>query len=264
MPRTLYTLPDVQRMLGVSRNAIQHLIAAGFVTPEAANRGIKQFSYRDVVLLRMACALRAAGIPPRRIMRALDELRRRWNHDRDVLAARLSTIEDPVVWRARDARPLAEADQPRNREAKSVARGRRDLPVAPGGQQHDDATRAYRADDDLEYAGDPVHAEAAYRRALDADPTLLDAALNLGYLLCESGRYPDAVSVYEGAIAHGADSPMLQFDLGVALEEAGDLRGALAAYNRCIDKLPDFADAHFNAARIHTALGDLGDADPAP
>ncbi|WP_321969228.1 helix-turn-helix domain-containing protein [Paraburkholderia tropica] len=263
MSADLYTLPQVQRMLGVSRSAIQRLIAAGFVIPDAGGFGGPRFSYRDVVVLRTACALRKVGILPRKAKRALHELQRRWIHDCDVQPARVRTSEDHMGVPGRNIRlPREKVERP----DRAPGSGAPDSPnplAAPDAKQQDEAADAGRSGGDLTLAGDPVHAEAAWRRALVVDPTLLEAALSLGYLLCESGRCRDALSVYEGVIAHGADSPMLQFSLGVALEGTGDLRGALSAYNRCIDELPDFAEAHFNAARMHNALGDLGAPDPA-
>jgi tetratricopeptide (TPR) repeat protein len=41
----------------------------------------------------------------------------------------------------------------------------------------------------------------------------------------------------------------------VALEDSGRLEQALIAYRRSIELKHGFADAHFNAARIHEELG---------
>jgi tetratricopeptide (TPR) repeat protein len=57
-------------------------------------------------------------------------------------------------------------------------------------------------------------------------------------------------------LGHLPDEPVLHFNLGVALDDAGQYREALAAYAECIPLAPDFADAHFNAARPHEELGD--------
>jgi tetratricopeptide (TPR) repeat protein len=49
---------------------------------------------------------------------------------------------------------------------------------------------------------------------------------------------------------------VLLFNLGVALEDSGRFGDALRSYDLCIEHAPEFADAHFNAARIHEELGD--------
>jgi tetratricopeptide (TPR) repeat protein len=122
--------------------------------------------------------------------------------------------------------------------------------------QQDDGYRLFTDAERLEHEGRSVETENVYRKALKFAPPYVDAAVNLSCLLCDEGRYRDAVRVLEDALGQGAKSPLLLFNLGVALEDAGDLRDALAAYQRCIDEAPDFADAHFNAARLHEALGD--------
>jgi Tfp pilus assembly protein PilF len=122
--------------------------------------------------------------------------------------------------------------------------------------QQDDAFRVFQDAERLEHEGRSVEAENVYRKALKIAPRYVDAAVNLSCLLCDTGRYRDAVRVLEDALGHGAQSTLLLFNLGVALEDAGDLRGALEAYQRCLDEAPDFADAHFNAARLHAELGD--------
>ncbi|QGZ66924.1 tetratricopeptide repeat protein [Paraburkholderia acidisoli] len=254
-----YSLRDVQRMLGVSRGVIERLIAAGFVTPAGGGRA-RRFSYRDVVMLRTAHSLRVAGIAPRRIVRALEALRRRWLREGgpgDLTAARLTAVGNHVAVRAHDATLLAETGQLLlDLEPRAAPGDVLDWSAASSLRQQDAALDAYREGERHEGEGDARAAQEAYRRALAVNPRHLDAALNLGYLLCDEGHCRQAVNVYRAVLASGADSPLLQFNLGVALEDAGDLRGALGAYNRCIDEQPDFADAHFNAARIHEVLGD--------
>ena len=41
----------------------------------------------------------------------------------------------------------------------------------------------------------------------------------------------------------------------MALEDLDRVEDALAAYERCMSLSPGFADAHYNAARLHEMLG---------
>ena len=52
------------------------------------------------------------------------------------------------------------------------------------------------------------------------------------------------------------DEPLLHFNRAIALEDQGRRAEALAAYNASLRLDPDLADAHYNAARLHEALGD--------
>ncbi len=62
--------------------------------------------------------------------------------------------------------------------------------------------------------------------------------------------------MYQEALRYRANDPVLLFNIGVALEDSGRFREALQSYERCIEHDPDFADAHFNAARIYEELGE--------
>ncbi len=103
---------------------------------------------------------------------------------------------------------------------------------------------------------DPEEAEIAYRKAIAANPSLVDAYVNLGCMLCDRSCYADAVDLYRSALDQGVDGPLIRFNLAVALEDSGHVGEALAEYHACIPLAPDLADAHYNAARLHEAQGD--------
>lgn len=102
---------------------------------------------------------------------------------------------------------------------------------------------------------DSAAALAAYSRAAKADPDNSAAWINWGRLLHECGRTGEAEDVYRRALEHcGADS-LLLFNLGVALEDLGDREAALEAYNGAISEDPNFADCHYNLARLYESAG---------
>ncbi|MGT2495151.1 tetratricopeptide repeat protein [Cupriavidus basilensis] len=65
-----------------------------------------------------------------------------------------------------------------------------------------------------------------------------------------------AVALYRCGLAHLPDEPLMHFNLAVALEDDGLQAEALASYGACIELAPEFADAHFNAARLYAEAGD--------
>jgi tetratricopeptide (TPR) repeat protein len=101
----------------------------------------------------------------------------------------------------------------------------------------------------------PRIAEALYRSILADDPTYAHAYLNLGFMLCESGEFDAAASLYEKGLRFCPDDPLMHFNLAVALEGVADVDGALASYEEALRLQPDLLDAHRNAALLYADSG---------
>jgi predicted Zn-dependent protease len=95
----------------------------------------------------------------------------------------------------------------------------------------------------------------AYERALALDPEHLAARINLGRLLHEAGRLPDAERVYRDGIARAGNDAVLWFNLGVLLEDRGRGDEAIAAYESALRADPRFADCHYNLALAYESAG---------
>lgn len=102
---------------------------------------------------------------------------------------------------------------------------------------------------------DPDAALREYRRAIAADPAHLDAYVNLGLLLHESGRHEEARHVYEKARSRCAADPVLLFNLGVLLEDMNRISEAMEAYRAALVVDAAFADAHYNLALLCSKAG---------
>ncbi|WP_250537060.1 tetratricopeptide repeat protein [Caballeronia sp. AZ10_KS36] len=252
-----YSLRDVQRMLGVSRTVVERLIAAGFVSPASGEKRERRFTFQDIVMLRTAHALRVAGVSPMKIVRALDHLRKSWGREGSLTGVRIAAVGDRVAvrdeasrqWDAETGQLLLDFEEAQASGNVASMRGPREE------RAREEAAELFRQarsmeDDDLDAA------EAAYRRALERAPDYTDASLNLGGILVDSERFDEAIAVYQDARRYRPNDPVLLFNIGVALEDSGRFREALLSYERCIEHAPDFADAHFNAARIHEELGE--------
>lgn len=268
-----YSLREVQSLLGLSRPVIEALVAAGFVTPQRGPRREARFSFQDMVLLRTAEGLQAAEIPPRRIARSLKKLREALPPSLPLAGLRIAALGNDVVvreggrpWQADSGQMLFDfevAPAPSGRAASAAvdalpeaARSPRSnvlhlMPTRPRAEPPQDW---FQRGVELE-ARDAKSAEAAYRRAIAADPSRADAYLNLGVLLGRAGRHADAARVYRRGLERCPREPLLHYNLAVALEDAGEPDAALAAYGQCLALDPAMADAHFNAARLFDQHG---------
>jgi tetratricopeptide (TPR) repeat protein len=242
-----YSLRDVERLLGLSRSIVSGLIEAGFVAPTRGPRREYRFTFQDLVVLRAAQGLSAAKIPPARILRSLRRLRAKLPEAVPLAGLRIAAVGDAVVvnegpaqWQPDDGQYVLQFHV-----------------GAPGGElSFLEQAPADAGDDDAFERGlalettDPDAACEAYRRALEAEPAHRDAYVNLGRLLHERGRLDAAENVYRDGLRHCGADAMLCFNLAVLQEDRDRPREAIASYRAAIAAMPDFADAHFNLARL--------------
>ena len=243
-------------MLGLSAGTLTRLIDAGFVTPARGPRNEYRFSFQDVVLLRTADQLLANKIPPRKVVKALVQLRRQLPNEAPLTGLRISAVGSDVAVRQGDLQWDAESQQllmdfdvtPAGGGA--VAFIARPTPAAAAPPPEAELAEA----EALEHS-DPAAAEAAYRQVIRHAADRTDAYLNLGALLYDAGRLGESLAVYEQGLARAPREPRLHYNRALALEDLGRANDALAAYEACIALADDFADAHFNAARLYEQLG---------
>jgi len=103
-------------------------------------------------------------------------------------------------------------------------------------------------------------AKRTYARALDLDPTLSDAHLNLGKLYHDAGMLKQSESHYRAALKCAPDDPAAYFNLGVLLEDMKQPQDALQFYEDALKRDGSFADAHYNLGLLLESLGKRKDA----
>jgi tetratricopeptide (TPR) repeat protein len=99
--------------------------------------------------------------------------------------------------------------------------------------------------------GDPATVEQAastYRRALELDPYLVPAIINLANLHYARDEIAEAQALYERAIALERDVFEAHFNLGNIFHDLGRYREAQDCYRDALALNPHFADAHFYLA----------------
>ena len=113
--------------------------------------------------------------------------------------------------------------------------------------------------------GDPAnHDEAAraYRRALEVDPYLVPALINLANIHYARDEIAEAQALYERAIGLEADIFEAHFNLGNILHDLGRYPAAQACYRDALRLNPTYADAHFYLAVTLEKNGQSQDARP--
>jgi len=254
-----YSSREAARLLELSVSQVRSYVRAGFLSPERGARSEMTFTFQDLVLLRTAKSLVLARIPARRVRSALKKLAAKLP-GRPLSGLSIAASGDQIVvrdgdelWNAEDGQTLFDF------EVKELAEK-----VAPLARKH--AEQARRDQDDLSAedwfqlgceleASVPDQARDAYRRTLELEPTHIDARLNLGRVLHESGQLAAAEAHYRAAIDLRSDDGTAWFNLGVALEDQGKSADAIEAYRLAIELEPSSPDAYFNLGHLYERLG---------
>lgn len=113
--------------------------------------------------------------------------------------------------------------------------------------------------------GDPANVDGAanaYRRALEIDPYLVPALINLANLHYASDEIAEAQALYERAISLESDVFESHFNLGNIFHDLGRYVEAQRCYREALRLNPMFADAHFYLAVTLEKNGQSQDARP--
>jgi tetratricopeptide (TPR) repeat protein len=111
----------------------------------------------------------------------------------------------------------------------------------------------------LDQAGLKPQAREAWRAILKVIPEHQEAIARLGRLAWEDGDHAVAVGLLERAVASDAPASVW-FDLGLARHDLHDHPGAAAAYRKACNIKPDHAEAALNLGVVLQELGDINNA----
>jgi Flp pilus assembly protein TadD len=91
--------------------------------------------------------------------------------------------------------------------------------------------------------GDPDRAREWYEKALDADPTLIDAATNLGVIEARRGNVREAVKLWQGAFERAPGQSSIGMNIAQVLCESGKAERARDYVLRVLEFNPDLPEA---------------------
>jgi tetratricopeptide (TPR) repeat protein len=260
-----FSVKDVERVLRIPRSAIRTLISGGYVAPKRGRRRQFEFSFQDLIALRTARALILARVSPRRISQALKQLRQEVPSELPTAKLRIGASGTELVvrdqsgpWRAPSGQLLLEFDANLTEGTVEIL-DRSTFDVLQESPQTKPLPRGADPDQFFEQAltleeTDVAAAIHAYQRCIDADPQHTGARINCGRLLHAADRLDDAEEIYRAALIAGCEDVNLLFNLALVLEDTGRELEAVDIYRRALALEEDFADAHFNLARLYQQL----------
>jgi tetratricopeptide (TPR) repeat protein len=250
-----YDSKDLERLFGLPPSAVRALARAGNINP-VRRKGKLHYTFQDLVVLRTASALRAAKISSQRINRTLQELRSALPAEVSLNRISLTALGNRIAIRENGT--LRESDSGQYALALEIVEEKGQLHVIKRQEQAATTQPPTSADEIYDRAltleeHAPAAARSGYEAALEADPNHLEARINLGRLLHADGKFAEAERIYRGTVQR---EPLLTFNLAVLLEDLGREPDAIKAYRETLAMDPQFADAHFNIARLYERAQD--------
>jgi tetratricopeptide (TPR) repeat protein len=201
----------------------------GLIQPPRRTNGEVSYAFTDVSVIRQADAELAGGASFRAVMR-------------NLLASRVGQLAFDFRLEAEPAKIL----QLKRPEPPPLAVLMDAAPrLQPSSAEHEFVT-ASTLDD-----GDPEHFDAAltgYRRALEIDPDLVPAVINLANIHYSRNEIAEAQALYERAIGLEPDVFEAHFNLGNIFHDLGRYSDARVCYREALRLNPTYADAHFYLA----------------
>ena len=219
----------LERYKHVREDHLRYMQKCGLIGPGHREHGEAFFSFGDVSIVRQADEAVAGGAKFRSVLR-------------NLLASRNGQLTLDFRLDAQHAKVL----QLKRREPPPMAALMDPAPVV----EESSAAQYFAAASILD-DGNPENfdeAAAAYRRALEIDPYLVPALINLANIHYSRDEIAEAQALYERAIALEPDVFEAHFNLGNIFHDLGRYREAQGCYRDALKLNPTYADAHFYLA----------------
>lgn len=266
----LYRTRDVSRLFGLPESRLRYWAQTGFIRPSRRIEDRVFYDFRDLIAIKVAKELLAAGLSLQRVRRSLEALKTKLPEVSTPLARlRIRCEHDTVVvdesehaFEAQSGQVLLnfEVESLREEVAQVLT-----LPVAARGEATlpCDAYEWFlrgcerEADWDGEDPEDPafIAAKEAYERAIDQDPGLASAYTNLGALLAAGGDLDGARDNFDQALYFDSEQPEAQANLAALALRCGDPETAAAGYSLLLEGSPDHLEGHYGLARALIETG---------
>jgi tetratricopeptide (TPR) repeat protein len=257
----LFTTSEVAKILNLRDSRIRSFVRAGFLAPARGNKKSLQFTFQDVLFLKTAKGLLDSHVPSKRVVRMLSSLKRQLAKDRHLASLKIYADGERVI--AWDGKTRWQPDSGQflfNFDARTVMqRVKISLPPPKPAKQELNADNWFNLALELENSS-AKEAQQAYHRALELDPQMAAAHLNLGKLYHDAKETKKAEAHYQAAIASAPEDPAPLFNLGVLMEDIKQPQKAIAAYRAALRVDPSYADAHYNLGLVLDRLGNKSEA----
>ena len=249
LKRQYHALRDVlARYRALREDHLRYLVKCGVLRPVLRTNADTFFAFPDLATIKQANEGLVQGSSFRSVVRTLIAARQgqlEFDFRLEAAPAKIITLRRPET-----ARPQA--------AAKSAIDGNAAMRDTALAEEY------FRAASALDEGDDSTQEEAAvaYRKALELDPYLVAALINLANIHYSRDELAEAQALYERAIGLESDFFEAHFNLGNIYHDLGRFPEAQVCYNEALRLNPFYADAHFYLAVTFEKMGLSQDARP--
>ena len=226
------------RYRALREDHLRYLVKCGVLRPVLRTNADTFFAFPDLAVIKQANEGLEQGIAFRSIVRTLLASRQgqlEFDFRIDAAPAKIIALRRPASERPGAAASAANARLQDTQRAEEYFRA---------GSALDDGDEA-KLDD----------AAAAYRKALELDPYLCAALINLANIHYSRDELVEAQALYERAIGLESDFFEAHFNLGNIYHDLGRYPEAQSCYREALRLNPFYADAHFYLAVTFEKMG---------
>ena len=246
LKRQYHAMRDVMaRYRALREDHLRYLMKCGVLRPVLRTNADTFFAFPDLAVIKQANDGLSQGAAFRSVVRTL-------------IAARQGQLEFDFRLDAQPAKILALRRPESTRQTSS-------RPDAPSGVFDTALAEEYfRAASALDDGNDATQDEAAvaYRKALELDPYLVAALINLANIHYSRDQLAEAQALYERAIGLESNFFEAHFNLGNIYHDLGRFPEAQSCYREALRLNPFYPDAHFYLAVTFEKMGLSQDARP--
>ena len=248
LKRQYHALRDVlARYRALREDHLRYLVKCGVLRPVLRTNADTFFAFPDLAIIKQANEGLVQGLSFRSVVRALISARQgqlEFDFRLDAAPAKIITLRRPESARQRPAKTMSAGDA----AVRDTALAEEYFRAASALDEGDDSTQE--------------EAAAAYRKALELDPYLVAALINLANIHYSCDELAEAQALYERAIGLESDFFEAHFNLGNIYHDLGRFPEAQACYREALRLNPFYADAHFYLAVTFEKMGLSQDARP--
>jgi len=222
----------------------------------------EQYSFEDLLELRVLARLKELGVSSTKMQAVFASVRSKLAGKKNPLTELRVYVEGKRIrvqtegkrMEALSGQLLFDFDQAELKRLLSFPSHRTDAAAAR--RNRADAENWFQKGLELEQTGaDKREAIAAYEKALELNPAMAGALVNIGTIFYNARKWRESEKFYTRAIEADATYALAHFNLANLHEELGRTSLAINHYKKAIDIQSNYADAHYNLALLFQTRG---------